>query len=122
MTSSWGFEVLSVSNQELKIESLLPVIQKNFALTIDRLSAFFIFVINLTVFIGLLYARGYLEPYYKTENSLRFSIHYFSYLWLYFSMVLVVMLRDGFAFLVVWEIMAFSSFLLVIFDAEERKS
>ena len=55
----------------------------------------------------------------NSKNSLRFSIHYFSYLWLYFSMVMVVMIRDGLSFLIVWEIMALSSFLLVIFDAED---
>ena len=121
LTSFWGFDVLTGSNQELKAESLLPVIRQNFVLTIDRLSAFFIFVINITVFVGLLYARGYLRPYYQTKNSLRFSIHYFSYLWLYLSMILVVLIRNGLPFLVVWEIMALSSFMLVIFDAEDVK-
>ena len=36
-------------------------------------------------------------------------------------MILVVTLRDGLSFLIAWEIMALSSFFLVIFDAEERK-
>ena len=121
LTSSWGFNVLSGINQELKIESLLPGIQQNFVLTIDPLSAFFIFVINITVLVGLLYARGYLRPYYQTKNSLRFSIHYFSYLWLYLSMIMVVIIREGLPFLIVWEIMALSSFMLVIFDAEDLK-
>lgn len=89
-------------------------------LVIDELSAFFILVINLTVLIGFLYARGYLEPYRLKMNGLRFSIHYFSYLWLWLSMLMVVTLRDGLSFLIVWEIMALSSFFLVIFDAEER--
>jgi formate hydrogenlyase subunit 3/multisubunit Na+/H+ antiporter MnhD subunit len=35
-------------------------------------------------------------------------------------MLSVVMLRDGVAFLVAWEIMAVSSFALVIFDAEDK--
>lgn len=35
-------------------------------------------------------------------------------------MVLVVMIRQGTAFLIAWEMMAISSFLLVIFDAEDR--
>ncbi len=34
-------------------------------------------------------------------------------------MIMVVMIRDGLSFLIVWGIMALSSFLLVIFDAEE---
>ncbi|MRR23630.1 NADH-quinone oxidoreductase subunit E, partial [bacterium] len=72
------------------------------------------------VLIGFLSARGYLEPYRARMTALRFSIHYFSYLWLWFSMVMVVMIRDGLPFLIVWEIMALSSFFLVIFDAEDR--
>jgi formate hydrogenlyase subunit 3/multisubunit Na+/H+ antiporter MnhD subunit len=85
----------------------------------DKLSAFFIAVINITVLTGFLYARGYLSSYYQSKISLRFSIHYLSYLWLYLSMILVVIIRDGLPFLIVWEIMALSSFLLVIFDAED---
>jgi len=119
LTSVWSINVLAGGGHDLKIEASLPVINKSISLIIDRLSAFFIIVINITVLVGLLYARGYLKPYYKTKNSLRFSIHYFSYLWLYFSMVMVVMIRDGLSFLIVWEIMALSSFLLVIFDAED---
>lgn len=89
-------------------------------LTLDRLSAFFILVINITTLTGLLYAKGYLKPYYKVKNDIHMSVHYFSYLLLYFSMLLVVMLRDGIPFLIFWEIMAVASFLLVIFDAEDR--
>jgi len=121
MTSLAGLDVLSGSSHELKAEYLIPVIQKSFVLTIDRLSAFFLIVINITVFVGFIYARGYLRPYYQSHNSLRFSIHYFSYLWLYLSMIMVILIRDGLPFLIVWEIMALSSFMLVIFDAEDVK-
>jgi hydrogenase-4 component B len=120
LTSLWCFEVFTGDSKLLVIRLDLPAIQSSFILSIDRLSAFFILVVNLNVLIGFLYARGYLKPYYTSKNPLRFSIHYLSYLWLYFSMILVVMIRDGLSFLIMWEIMALSSFLLVIFDAEER--
>ena len=92
---------------------------QNFNISIDRLSAFFIFVINITVFVGFIYAKGYLRPYYEEKNSLRLSIHYFSYIWLYLSMLMVVMIGEALPFLIAWEIMALSSFFLVIFDAED---
>jgi hydrogenase-4 component B len=120
LSSVWCFKVFSGESNSLIISLDFTSLQSRFILTIDRLSAFFILVVNLTVFTGFLYAKGYLKPYYELKNSLRFSIHYFAYLWLYFSMILVVMIRDGVSFLIVWEIMALSSFLLVIFDAEER--
>ena len=119
LSTVWSIEVLFGNIPEIKITYQLPFILKTFNLTIDRLSAFFILVVNITVFVGSIYARGYLKPYYQSKNSLRFSIHFFSYLWLYFSMIMVVIIREGLSFLIVWEIMAISSFLLVIFDAED---
>jgi hydrogenase-4 component B len=119
LTSLWSFKGLSGSDQIIILSSHLQVLQNNFVLTVDRLSSFFIIVVNITVLVGFIYAGGYLKPYYKTKNSLRFSIHFISYLWLYLSMIMVVLMRDGLSFLIVWEIMALSSFLLVIFDAED---
>ncbi|MCE5346606.1 MAG: NADH-quinone oxidoreductase subunit E [Bacteroidales bacterium] len=120
LSSVWCFKVLSGSCQVLDIHLELPAFGNSLILIIDKLSAFFIVVVNITVFVGLLYAKGYLKPYQQTKNSLSFSIHFLSYLWLYLSMIMVVMIRDGLTFLIVWELMALSSFLLVIFEAEDR--
>ncbi|MHC1731601.1 MAG: proton-conducting transporter membrane subunit [Bacteroidales bacterium] len=120
LTTAWSLTVLGGAEPEREIDLFTPASGSQVVLVIDDLSAFFILVINLTVLIGFLYARGYLEPYRLKMNGLRFSIHYFSYLWLWLSMLMVVTVRDGLSFLIVWEIMALSSFFLVIFDAEER--
>jgi len=119
ITSIWSLSVLS-DNKTVELTLQLPFLHHSLFLVIDRISAFFILVVNITVPVGFLYARGYLKPYSKTKTPLHFSIHYFSYIWLYLSMILVVMLRNGVAFLIAWEMMAISSFLLVIFDAEDR--
>ncbi len=122
LSSVWLADAFSGTPGSVKIVDMsLPFLQNGLILTIDRLSAFFLAVINITVITGFLYARDYIKPYYNTKNSLRISIHFFSYIWLYISMILVVTLRDGLSFLIAWEIMALSSFFLVIFDAEERK-
>ncbi len=94
----------------------------NLVLTIDGISAFFILVTNFTVLTGLLYARGYLDPYRNSRSAAAFSLHYLSYLWLHLSMLGVLMLRDGTAFLIAWELMAVSSFLLILFEAEKRET
>lgn len=120
LTSAWSIGVLAGTGQEYEFPLFASEAGVRMVLVIDSLSAFFILVINFTVLIGFLYSRGYLEPYRARMNALRFSIHYFSYLWLWISMLMVVMVRDGLSFLIVWEIMALSSFFLVIFDAEER--
>lgn len=120
ITCLWSLPVL-LNKDTIEITIDLPFINDSLRLVIDKISAFFILVINITIPVGFLYAKGYLKPYYKTKTPLHFSIHYFSYIWLYLSMILVVMIREGTAFLIAWEMMAISSFLLVIFDAEDRK-
>ena len=119
LSSVWSIEVLFGNTPEIRITYQLSFIINKIVLTIDRLSAFFILVVNITVFVGFIYAKGYLKPYNQSKNSLHFSIHFFSYLWLYFSMLMVLMFREGISFLIAWEIMALSSFLLVIFEAEK---
>lgn len=120
LTTAWSAGILAGSVQEREIPIFTPAGGTPVVLVIDTLTAFFTLVIDFTVLIGFLYARGYLEPYRARMNALRFSVHYFSYLWLWLSMVMVVMVRDGLSFLIVWEIMALSSFFLVIFEAEDR--
>jgi len=90
--------------------------------TLDSLSAFFMLVTNFTVFTGLLYSNGYLSSYRSVKTPAQFALHYFSYVWLHFSMLCVLMLRDGTAFLISWELMAVSSFMLILFEAENRKT
>ena len=90
--------------------------------TLDPLSGFFILVTNFTVLTGLLYSRGYLKAYEKTKNPAQFALHYFSYTWLHLSMLAVLTLRDGLSFLIAWELMAVSSFMLILFEAEKRNT
>jgi len=120
LTSCWSFDLFSSLDQIQEIKIYPFGADSGLIFTIDRLSAFFIFVINLTVVTGILYAYGYLKPYLNSKSDIQLSIHYFSYLFLHYSMLMVVMLRDGLAFLIAWEIMAVSSFVLVIFDAEDK--
>lgn len=120
ISSIWALNVITDATDTLIIKSNISFLSYSPAFYIDKLSAFFILVINFSLFTGLIFANGYLKPYSESKGALRFSLHYFAYLWLYFSMILIVLIRDGYAFLIVWEIMSFSSFLLVIFDAEER--
>lgn len=89
-------------------------------LLIDGLSAFFILIVSFTWLTGLIYARGYLKTYFETKTSMQISLHLFSYLWLGFAMIMVAVAQDFLSFLIVWELMTLSSFILVIFDAEER--
>jgi hydrogenase-4 component B len=86
----------------------------------DKLSAFFILIINFTVVTGFIYSTGYLKPYLKNKPDKWIKLHYLAMVWLHASMIMVPLLRNGFWFLIAWEIMTLSSFVLVIFDFDEK--
>jgi hydrogenase-4 component B len=86
----------------------------NILLEIDSLSAWFILIINITVFNGALYGSGYMKAYSSRKHDL--TLHWIVFVLFHLSMVLVCMLRNGFAFLIAWEIMTLSSLMLVMFD------
>ncbi|MEA3505726.1 MAG: proton-conducting transporter membrane subunit [Bacteroidota bacterium] len=117
VTSYWAIRALTES--EIVSLHFVKILNYDVFLTIDRMSAFFILVINLTMFTGILYAKGYLKSYYKSKNSTEFALHYFNFAWLHISMILVCALRDGLSFMVAWELMSLSSFFLVIFESEK---
>lgn len=81
---------------------------------IDGLSAWFILIINFTSITGAFYGAGYLKAYNNSASKL--TLHWSLYVLFHLSMIWVCMLQNGFAFLIVWEIMSLSSMLLVIFD------
>ena len=103
----------------LEVNSFLSPIFGLVRLEIDALSAIFIVIIALMSFIGLAYANGYLKPYLnKNKNT---ASHCFFLMILIASMLGVTVARNGFFFLILWELMSLSSFFLVIFEGEKKE-
>lgn len=119
-SSTWALEAFS--NGSVNMELGIAFWNGTPRLGIDRLSAFFILLINFISLMGLTFARTYLAPYIKDKSNGALSLHFFSFIWLQLSMLLVVMAREGMFFLVVWELMSLFSFLLVIFEGEEKQT
>ncbi|RRB00789.1 proton-conducting transporter transmembrane domain-containing protein [Larkinella rosea] len=117
--SSWAFR--SLSSGGLMQFNLLEKIGLSLPVNIDSLSAFFLAVISLTMLTGVLYAKGYLKLYRQTRSDLQLSFHHLALLWLHISMILASTARGGIAFLTAWELMAISSFGLVIFEVERKE-
>jgi hydrogenase-4 component B len=88
-------------------------------LRIDALSAWFILIINFTAVTGMLYGAGYLKT--SDIRTSVVSLHWVLYIIFQSSMVLVTMIQNSIAFILAWEIMSLSSFLLVIFDYTNPK-
>jgi len=119
--AGWStFFAIQVLLSGVPYTEILPVTfwGHNIELIIDPWSAFFICVINFTVLTGSVFSIEYMKMY-GHKPSTELSIHYFSFIMLHLSMILVTMIHQGIAFLVVWELMAVSSFMLVIFENEK---
>ena len=121
ISSIWAIQSLFLSS-DIVSRVFMPFMNGTLNIVIDKLSAFFILVINFTVLTGIIYAKGYLKPYLDKKNKTELALHFFSFLWLHISMLLVVMLRDALAFLIIWELMSLSSFFLVIFESEKKET
>ena len=83
---------------------------------IDALSGWFILIINLVFLTGAMYGYSYMKSYRKRTNSL--TLHSFAFLLQHASIISVCGIQNSFVFLIAWEILALSSFVLIIFEHE----
>lgn len=102
-------------NQDLMFEFGNTLV--NVVLSLDGLSAFFVLIIAVVSWLAMIYSKGYLAKYVEKGKSV--NSHYFCFNIFIISMILVVLSQNVFAFLIAWEIMSFSSYLLLLFDADE---
>ena len=121
--SSWGiFFALSVfiTGHDLSFAAgtaVFPLLSLSFH--IDRLSAFFIFVISLIALFCSLYGIGYVKHFYKTYSIGALGFFYNLFI---AAMLLVVSASNGIFFLIAWEIMSVSSYFLVVYDRNEENN
>ena len=87
---------------------------------LDPLAAWFILIIDFTFITGALYGARYMAVY--QDEGPRLSLHWISYLLAQASLILVCVVQNSLVFLMVWEVMALSTFILVIFDGRKEKT
>ena len=120
-TSSWALSAF-MQSEVVSIPLGLSTWSGPIILTIDKLSAFFILIVDFICLAGILYAGGYLKPYIEKKRAVIISLHLFSFLWLNAAMVMVTAMNDGLGFLLAWELMSLTSFILVIFEGEKEST
>jgi len=81
---------------------------------VDALSAWFILLMNFTMLTGILYGRQYMKHYGNQPANL--TLHFASYIVNHFAMIGIYCMQNSLAFLCVWELMAISAFILIIFE------
>lgn len=85
---------------------------------VDYLSAWFMGVISFTFLTGTFYGVKYLEQY--KEDLPKLKIHTIFYVLVYTSLIDLCVIQNAILFLSVWEIMAISSFIVIIFEWEKK--
>jgi len=73
-------------------------------------------IINLIFVTGGFYGLFYMKAYREQRNNL--TLHSIAFLFQYTAMICICVVQNSFAFLICWEMMALSSFLVIIFEHE----
>jgi hydrogenase-4 component B len=87
---------------------------------IDALSGWFILVINFTLITGALYGFNYMKRYRERKSDI--SLHCIAFIFVQFALLGICSVQNGFIFLLLWEMMALSNFILVIFEHEKPET
>ena len=85
----------------------------------DRLSAFFLFVSGLVFLPVSLFSAVYLKKYAEHNDLRYFGVLYHA---MFASIVLVLIAGDAISFLIAWEAMTITSYLLVTYEYEREES
>ena len=109
-----GVQLGSVTPLKLDLSKVTPFA---FALEIDRLAAFFLFLICAVALPVILYSRSYLPRHYSQAEA--------QWIWalcslFLLSMVLVVVAATAFSFLIGWELMTLLSAALILVDGTSQ--
>ena len=94
-----------------------PVPMASFSLVLDPLSAFFLLPVFILTAAAAVYGVDYMKPAGERPPGPAWA----AFNLLSASMVLVFLAANGVLFLLAWEVMAVSSFFLVIFDHEKAQ-
>ena len=91
-------------------------------MTIDSLSAFFLLLISFSALAISFYVQRTLRFSDQRANKLRMTLHLFAMIWLHISMILLCASFTGINFLLVWELMSVTSFVMVLWGGRKRES
>jgi len=100
-----------------KLASSVPLF--DFSFNVDKLSAFFIFIISLISLLASIYGMGYVKHYYGKYNIGALGFFYNLFI---SGMIMVASASNAIFFLIAWEIMSLASYFLVIYENKEKSN
>lgn len=115
LTSFFAGRALLGNNYEVLMEGTM--IFGRVPIRIDALSGWFILVINFTLITGAIYGFSYMKRYRERKSDL--NLHCIALIMVQAALIGISSVQNGFIFLLLWELMAISVFVLVIFEHEK---
>jgi formate hydrogenlyase subunit 3/multisubunit Na+/H+ antiporter MnhD subunit len=115
LTSFVSLKALNGNNYEVILRG--TIIFGRVPLIVDALSAWFILTINFTIVTGAVYGLNYMKKY--THKKSEITIHSIAFILIHFALLGISSVQNAFIFLLFWELMALSAFILVIFEHEK---
>ncbi len=97
-----------------------PILFGDVPIKIDALSAWFILTINFTILTGALYGFNYMKKYREMKNEL--TLHCIAFIFVHFALLGICSVQNAFIFLLFWELMALSVFILIIFEHHRQET
>ncbi len=90
------------------------IITGQIPIRMDYLSAWFIIIINFTFLTGAWYGIHYMKKYIEQRSNL--ILHGITFILVYTALINICITQNAIVFLVMWEIMALGSFMMIIFE------
>ncbi|MCK9167680.1 MAG: hypothetical protein M0O94_03875 [Bacteroidales bacterium] len=90
------------------------------AIRFDYLSAWFMLILCFSFLISTFYGIGYMKKYREKQAELK--VHMIFYILNFTSLIDLCLVQNAIMFLTVWEIMAISSFIVIIFEWEKKET
>ncbi len=109
--------ILLASGQTFALTTSTSLPLLTLSLRVDPLAAFFMLVVSVIALFASVYGIGYMAHYAKKYSLGTFGFFYNVFI---ASMLLVFSAQHALYFLVLWEIMSLSSYMLVIFEHREE--
>jgi formate hydrogenlyase subunit 3/multisubunit Na+/H+ antiporter MnhD subunit len=114
------FAVRALMGESLDITMTGTMLFGKVPVRIDALSGWFILVINFTLITGAIYGFNYMKIYRDRKSDI--TLHCIAYMLVHVALIGICCVQNGFIFLLLWELMALSVFILVIFEHEKPET
>ncbi len=115
ITSFFAVRALLGNSYEILMEGTLMF--GRVPIRVDALSGWFLLIINFTMITGSLYGLSYMKKYRERKSAL--NLHCIALIFLHVALLGTCCVQNGFIFLLLWELMAISVFVLIIFEHEK---